>query len=91
MTEYVIFVFLKKIEDESHFMLNCAMYPDIWYNPTLVMSNLDSIGFLLSNYPRQTSKYLLKSYLYCINNAMRNMWIHVIKVFAMTLFCITYL
>lgn len=66
------FCVLNEIEDESHFLLNCAVYSNfrrelfnnVGYNPTVVMSNLDCIIFLLSNFPRQTSKYLLECYLY---------------------------
>lgn len=90
------FCVLNEIEDESHFLLNCTIYSDfrrelfnnIGYNPTLVMSNLDCIFFLLSNFPRQTSKYLIESYLYrqslLYKNAMRNVYIYVIIVFAVT-------
>jgi hypothetical protein len=74
-----------EIEDECHFLSNCTqysnlrseLYTSIGCNPTLSMSSLECIDFLLYNYPRQTSKYLYSAYMYrdslCyIVNAMCN-------------------
>ena len=67
-----IFCSSDEIEDECHFLLNCTQYSNlrselytcIGCNPTLSMSSLECINFLLYNFPRQTSKYLYSAYMY---------------------------
>ena len=60
------------VEDEYHFLLHCLKYSslrtdffnNIGYVSSPLMSDLDCIKFLLTNFPRQTAKFINSAYMY---------------------------
>lgn len=64
--------YLKCVEDECHFLLQCTaysnlkteLYTSVSCKPTLSLSSLDCNIFLLTNFPRQTPKFIHSTYIY---------------------------
>lgn len=63
---------VEAIEDEFHFLLHCTSYSKLrtefftsigFNNRLLNMSDSDCTGFLLSNFPRQTAKFVYSAFM----------------------------